>query len=635
MSPRLIETLCWGAARWVDTYLMPEDVGGSAHASVFGHRRPSLSALGLVGYGESRVRGGMSKVQKPSPFSEEGGGVNAVDALLRVALVALTNFPGEESAQRVAAKMLLPALTRRRALCRACASLPSWRSLMDAASAALGGIGNQPPTVPIFPPEIHRFITEAVCRAAEGLADEGQCLEYVGGALNAAGSGLQQISMIPASLQHPTGEAFCVCVLEALRGAALASAARSQAAVFQFFTANFSGLLAVQKSGAHSAQVSRLTLKLTEAFVEAQACFLQPQNAASLCRHCMSVVELYRASGRGVLGAETSTNSSLRQERAREVYKEVKALLRMLTHVSSVDADMDGSEDTADKGFAAEAAERGGSMRGGSARGGGAFAGVFGPGGAGIAGMGGAMGGNGSSQGSMPGAMTAQSPPQAIDVASVVLAGIDLVVPLLTVELLTFPKLCHQYFTLLAHMLEAYPGKVAALGQGTFATLMRTLEFGVTHLDTDIGAESFAALAGLAAYHHMEVVGNGGNLNAGLGAHNAPNPEHNNLGILSHLMKVSIKRLLFEDASAVLAEPAADALLPLMLTEQGAFSVIAGELVDGLVGDQRAQQRVTDALRTLTTGGGLTDRVDRANKRRFRRNVSAFVLDVRAFVRRN
>ena len=32
VSPRLIETLCWGASRWVDTYLMPEDVGGSGTA---------------------------------------------------------------------------------------------------------------------------------------------------------------------------------------------------------------------------------------------------------------------------------------------------------------------------------------------------------------------------------------------------------------------------------------------------------------------------------------------------------------------------------------------------------------------------------------------------------------------------
>jgi hypothetical protein len=29
VSPRLVEQLIWGAARWTDTYLMPEDVGGA------------------------------------------------------------------------------------------------------------------------------------------------------------------------------------------------------------------------------------------------------------------------------------------------------------------------------------------------------------------------------------------------------------------------------------------------------------------------------------------------------------------------------------------------------------------------------------------------------------------------------
>ena len=57
--------------------------------------------------------------------------MEVVDALLRVALVALTSFPGEESAQRVAAKMLLPALTRRRALCRACVASRSWAAVAD------------------------------------------------------------------------------------------------------------------------------------------------------------------------------------------------------------------------------------------------------------------------------------------------------------------------------------------------------------------------------------------------------------------------------------------------------------------------------------------------------------------------
>jgi hypothetical protein len=224
-----------------------------------------------------------------------------------------------------------------------------------------------------------------------------------------------------------------------------------------------------------------------------------------------------------------------------------------------------------------------------------------------------------------------------VDVAAVVLAGLHAVIPLLTTELLKFPKLCHQYFALLAHMFEAYPGKVASLDTETFATLMRTLEFGLTHSDVDIGRESFAALSALAAFHHQEVQRVGAT--GGLGAHNAPKnvPDEklNEGGILARFLRLSLNRLLFEDASVSLAEPAADALLPLILSERSAFERVANDLIVALAGDERAQRAVRDAIRHLTADGGLTDRVDRANRRRFRRNVSAFVLETRAFVRKN
>jgi hypothetical protein len=373
VSPRLVEQLVWGAARWTDTYLMPEDVGGSAHAALFGGAKPSLAAVGRAGDGEGRVRGGaaLASAPPPSPFSEAGGGVGVVDALLRVALVALTAFPGEESAQRVAAKMLLPALTRRRALCRACVSSQSWAAVADASRAALESFGNvcSPNAPPAsFPPEIHRFVAEALCRAADGVADERARDEYVARALAAANNALTLCAQNPTDMKHPAGEARAVATLEALRGAARASAARSQRAVFAFFQRNFEALLAVQRLGTESAQVTKASLRLCEAFVEAQACFLPPADAAALCGHCARVVETYKASGRGALPpAAAGSAHSLRAERAREAYKEVKALLRVLTHVSSVDADAEDG-DAAGK---EEAAERGGSQRGGSARGGG------------------------------------------------------------------------------------------------------------------------------------------------------------------------------------------------------------------------------------------------------------------------
>lgn len=41
-----------------------------------------------------------------------------------------------------------------------------------------------------------------------------------------------------------------------------------------------------------------------------------------------------------------------------------------------------------------------------------------------------------------------------LDSLQIVFAGLDIIVPLLSLELLKFPKLCRAYFALLAHMLE-------------------------------------------------------------------------------------------------------------------------------------------------------------------------------------
>ena len=84
-----------------------------------------------------------------------------------------------------------------------------------------------------------------------------------------------------------------------------------------------------------------------------------------------------------------------------------------------------------------------------------------------------------------------------------------------------------------------------------------------------------------------------------------------------------------------LVDAAADALLPLMLVERTAFEGVAGELLATLEGDAGARNHVMGALRELTAGNGLRDRVDRANKRRFRRNVSTFLTETRSFVRHN
>lgn len=45
----------------------------------------------------------------------------------------------------------------------------------------------------------------------------------------------------------------------------------------------------------------------------------------------------------------------------------------------------------------------------------------------------------------------------------VVFTGLDMVIPLMTAELLQFPKLARAFFALLSFTMEVYPERVAAL----------------------------------------------------------------------------------------------------------------------------------------------------------------------------
>lgn len=47
--------------------------------------------------------------------------------------------------------------------------------------------------------------------------------------------------------------------------------------------------------------------------------------------------------------------------------------------------------------------------------------------------------------------------------AQVVFLGLDIVVPLMSVELLAVPKLARLYFALLSYLLEIWPDRLAAL----------------------------------------------------------------------------------------------------------------------------------------------------------------------------
>lgn len=216
-------------------------------------------------------------------------------------------------------------------------------------------------------------------------------------------------------------------------------------------------------------------------------------------------------------------------------------------------------------------------------------------------------------------------------ISQVVYFGLHIVTPLISLDLLKYPKLCHDYFSLLSHMLEVYPEMVAQLNSEAFAHVLGTLDFGLHHQDTEVVDMCLKVLKALASYHYKETsIGK-----IGLGSHASGLKDSDGKfqeGILSRFLRSLLQLLLFEDYSTDLVGIAADALFPLILCEQGVYQRLGQELADSQA-NPTLKSRLVNALQSLTSSNRLSPTLDRINYQRFRKNLHSFLIEVHGFLR--
>nr|CAD7456122.1 unnamed protein product [Timema tahoe] len=73
-----------------------------------------------------------------------------------------------------------------------------------------------------------------------------------------------------------------------------------------------------------------------------------------------------------------------------------------------------------------------------------------------------------------------------VTAADVCLYGLDIIMPLMTIDLLTFPSLCLQYFKMITFACEIYPDKVCKLPLNLLKSLLMSLELGLTSFGQDV-----------------------------------------------------------------------------------------------------------------------------------------------------
>ncbi|XP_039156079.1 exportin-4-like [Eucalyptus grandis] len=206
------------------------------------------------------------------------------------------------------------------------------------------------------------------------------------------------------------------CLLEQLRGAASATEPRMQKSIYEmgFPILNFTlSLLGVYK---HESAVIDLLLKFVVECVDGQITYLEAQESTVVIDYCMRLLQLYSSHNIGKISL--SLSSGLLNDAKTEKYKDLRALLQLLSSLCSKDL-VDFSSDSLEA--------------------------------------------HGTS------------------ISQVVFYGLHTVTPLMSLELLKYPKLCRDYFSLLSHMLEVYPEMVGQLNNEAYSHILQTLEFGLHH----------------------------------------------------------------------------------------------------------------------------------------------------------
>ncbi|KAJ6761589.1 EXPORTIN 47-RELATED [Salix koriyanagi] len=535
-SPRLMEAVIWFLARWSRTFLLSEEIRDSTLNS---------------GYQQQQQH---SKKALLSFFGENYQGKFVLDIIVRISVTTLLSYPGEKDLQELTCSKLLHALVRRKNICGQLVQLDSWRELANA-------FANEQ-TFFVLNSSNQRSLAQTLVLSASGMGNSGASNQYVRNLMGHMTKYLVELSNkrdLKNVAQQPDVILQVSILLERLRGAASASEPRTQRALYEMGLSVMNPILVLLEVYKHESAVVYLLLKFVVDLVDGQISYLESQETAVVVDFCMRLLQFYSSHNIGKISL--SLSSSLLSEAETEQYKDLRALLQLL----SVDFSSDSIET------------------------------------------------------------------QGTNISEVVYFGLHIVTPLISLDLLKYPKLCHDYFSLLSHLLEVYPETVAQLNKEAFGRVLGTLDFGLRHQDTEVVNMCLSALKALASYHYKET----GAGKTGLGSHaSGVEDSSGNMqeGILSRFLQLLMQLLLFEDYSPDLVGPAADALFPLILCEQVLYQKLASELIERQT-NPTLRSRMASALQSLTSANQLSSALDRMNYQRFRKNMNNFLIEVRGFLR--
>ncbi|KAM6970209.1 LOW QUALITY PROTEIN: exportin-4 [Aplochiton taeniatus] len=198
---------------------------------------------------------------------------------------------------------------------------------------------------------------------------------------------------------------------------------------------------------------------------------------------------------------------------------------------------------------------------------------------------------------------------RSVSAADVVLFGVNIILPLMSQDLLKFPSLCNQYYKLITFICEIFPEKIPQLPEELFKSLMFSLELGMTSMSSEVSQLCLEALSPLAEQC-------------------AKTQEKDTPLFLAtrHFLKLVFDMLVLQKHNTEMTVAAGEALYTLVCLHQTEYS----ELVESLLSTQRdavIYQRLADAFNKLTASS-TPPTMDRKQKVAFLKSLEEFVANV-------
>uniref|UniRef100_W5MYC9 Exportin-4 n=1 Tax=Lepisosteus oculatus TaxID=7918 RepID=W5MYC9_LEPOC len=198
---------------------------------------------------------------------------------------------------------------------------------------------------------------------------------------------------------------------------------------------------------------------------------------------------------------------------------------------------------------------------------------------------------------------------RSVSAADVVLYGVNIVLPLMSQDLLKFPSLCNQYYKLITFICEIFPEKIPQLPEDLFKSLMYSLELGMTSMSSEVSQLCLEALTPLA-----EQCAKSQETDAPL------------FIATRHFLKLVFDMLVLQKHNTEMTVAAGEALYTLVCLHQAEYS----ELVESLLSSQQdavIYQRLADAFNKLTASS-TPPTMDRKQKVAFLKSLEEFVANV-------